>query len=109
MRIPREGLHITCHSLRNKKKEIEVLIFTQTLRPYRCPQENCTFKPDCRWENLKRHLRRSGHCPQLLVETSDEYKLYRESVRREIDDWHKRNEDGGLGRAGRRKGGRTAR
>ncbi|EMD61758.1 hypothetical protein COCSADRAFT_123761 [Bipolaris sorokiniana ND90Pr] len=81
----------------------------QTLRPYRCPQENCTFKPDCRWENLKRHLRRSGHCPQLLVETSDEYKLYRESVRREIDDWHKRNEDGGLGRAGRRKGGRTAR
>ncbi|RAR04294.1 zinc finger protein 383 [Stemphylium lycopersici] len=75
-----------------------------TLRPYRCPHPNCTFKPDCRWENLKRHLRRSGHCPQLLVEASDEYKMYRESVRREIDDWHKRNEDGGLGKAGRRRG-----
>ncbi|KAI4687656.1 uncharacterized protein J4E88_003247 [Alternaria novae-zelandiae] len=76
----------------------------QTLRPYRCPHPNCTFKPDCRWENLKRHLRRSGHCPELLVETSEEYKSYREGVRREIDDWHKRNEDGGLGKAGRRKG-----
>ncbi|CAN9146834.1 unnamed protein product [Alternaria alternata] len=75
-----------------------------TLRPYRCPHPNCTFKPDCRWENLKRHLRRSSHCPQLLVETSEEYKSYREGVRREIDDWHKRNEDGGLGKAGRRKG-----
>ncbi|KAG9186844.1 hypothetical protein G6011_09952 [Alternaria panax] len=76
----------------------------QTLRPYKCPHPNCTFKPDCRWENLKRHMRRSGHCPQLLVETSEEYKSYREGVRREIDDWHKRNEDGGLGKAGRRKG-----
>ncbi|CAG5156846.1 uncharacterized protein ALTATR162_LOCUS4639 [Alternaria atra] len=76
----------------------------QTLRPYRCPHLNCTFKPDCRWENLKRHLRRSGHCPQLLVETSEEYKSYREGVRHEIDEWHKRNEDGGLGKTGRRKG-----
>ncbi|KAL6708492.1 zinc-finger protein [Coniothyrium glycines] len=76
----------------------------QTLRPYRCPHANCTFKPDCRWENLKRHLRRSGHCPQLLFESSDEYKTYRESVRHEIEDWHKRNQDGGLGKAGRRKG-----
>lgn len=75
----------------------------QTLRPYRCPHVNCTFKPDCRWENLKRHLRRSEHCPELLVETSKEYKSYRESVRREIDEWHKRNEDGGLGKAGRRR------
>lgn len=80
----------------------------QTLRPYRCPHANCTFKPDCRWENLKRHLRRSGHCPQLLVETSEEYKTYRESVRREIDEWHKRNEDGGVGKAGRRKGRRAS-
>lgn len=77
----------------------------QTLRPYRCPHIGCTFKPDCRWENLKRHLRRSGHCPQLLVEASDEYKLYRESVRQEIDEWHKRNEVNGLGKVvGRRKG-----
>ncbi|PSN73136.1 hypothetical protein BS50DRAFT_629207 [Corynespora cassiicola Philippines] len=75
----------------------------QTLRPYRCPHPGCTFKPDCRWENLKRHLRRSSHCPQLLVEGSQEYKTYRESVRREIDEWHKRNEDGGLKMA-RRKG-----
>jgi len=75
----------------------------QTLRPYRCPQPNCTFKPDCRWENLKRHLRRSGHCPELLVDDSVEYKSYREGVRREIDDWHKRNVDGGKGKAGRRK------
>ncbi|OAL50641.1 hypothetical protein IQ07DRAFT_509780 [Pyrenochaeta sp. DS3sAY3a] len=76
----------------------------RTLRPYRCPHPNCTFKPDCRWENLKRHLRRSGHCPQLLVETSEDYKRYREGVRHEIDDWHKRNEDGGVSKAGRRKG-----
>ncbi|KAF1831485.1 hypothetical protein BDW02DRAFT_571945 [Decorospora gaudefroyi] len=70
----------------------------QTLRPYRCPHPNCTFKPDCRWENLKRHLRRSGHCAHLLVETSEEYKAYREAVRREIEDWHRRNGDGGVGR-----------
>ncbi|KAF1943240.1 hypothetical protein EJ02DRAFT_502274 [Clathrospora elynae] len=77
----------------------------QTLRPYRCPHPNCTFKPDCRWENLKRHLRRSGHCSQLLVESSEEYKAYREGVRREIDDWHRRNEDGGVGgKPGKRKG-----
>jgi len=75
----------------------------QTLRPYRCPHSSCTFKPDCRWENLKRHLRRSGHCPELLVESSKEYKSYRESVRREIDDWHKRNEDGGFGKTRRRR------
>ncbi|KAG9205881.1 zinc-finger protein [Epicoccum nigrum] len=76
----------------------------QTLRPYRCPYANCTFKPDCRWENLKRHLRRSGHCPELLVETSEEYKTYRESVRREIDEWHRRNGDEGVGKMSRRKG-----
>ncbi|KAJ4985697.1 zinc-responsiveness transcriptional activator [Stagonosporopsis vannaccii] len=76
----------------------------QTLRPYRCPHINCTFKPDCRWENLKRHLRRSGHCPELLVEASDEYKSYRESVRREIDEWHRRNGDEGPGKMSRRKG-----
>ncbi|KAI0571647.1 Zinc finger protein 383 [Pyrenophora tritici-repentis] len=75
----------------------------QTLRPYRCPHPNCTFKPDCRWENLKRHLRRSGHCPELLVDDSIEYKSYREGVRREIDDWHKRNVDEGKGKTGRRK------
>ncbi|KZM21786.1 metal ion binding [Ascochyta rabiei] len=76
----------------------------QTLRPYRCPHANCTFKPDCRWENLKRHLRRSGHCPELLVEASEEYKSYRGSVRREIDNWHKRNGDEGMGKMSRRKG-----
>ncbi|KAH6615310.1 hypothetical protein C7974DRAFT_428234 [Boeremia exigua] len=76
----------------------------QTLRPYRCPHVNCTFKPDCRWENLKRHLRRSGHCSELLIETSDEYKSYRESVRREIDDWHRRNGDEAQGKLSRRKG-----
>ncbi|KAF2995860.1 zinc-finger protein [Curvularia kusanoi] len=75
-----------------------------TLRPYRCPYANCTFKPDCRWENLKRHLRRSGHCPELLVESSEEYKSYRESVRREIDEWHRRNGDEGVGKMSRRKG-----
>ena len=76
----------------------------KTLRPYRCPYANCTFKPDCRWENLKRHLRRSGHCPELLVETSEEYRAYREGVRREIDEWHRRNGDEGAGKMGRRKG-----
>ncbi|KAF3035035.1 hypothetical protein E8E12_006747 [Didymella heteroderae] len=76
----------------------------QTLRPYRCPHTNCTFKPDCRWENLKRHLRRSGHCPELLVETSEEYKTYRESVRREIEEWHRRNGDEGGAKMSRRKG-----
>ena len=76
----------------------------KTLRPYRWPYANCTFKPDCRWENLKRHLRRSGHCPELLVETSEEYRAYREGVRREIDEWHRRNGDEGAGKMGRRKG-----
>ncbi|KAF1840770.1 uncharacterized protein K460DRAFT_410181 [Cucurbitaria berberidis CBS 394.84] len=76
----------------------------QTLRPYRCPHPNCTFKPDCRWENLKRHLRRSGHCAQLLVEASEEYKAYRENVRHEIDDWHRRNENSGVNKKVRRKG-----
>ncbi|KAF2869766.1 hypothetical protein BDV95DRAFT_497193 [Massariosphaeria phaeospora] len=79
----------------------------QTLRPYRCPHPGCTFKPDCRWDNLKRHLRRSGHCRQLLTEGSEECRTYRENVRREIDEWHKRNEDGGatvVGKMTRRKG-----
>ncbi|ORY13700.1 hypothetical protein BCR34DRAFT_480669 [Clohesyomyces aquaticus] len=65
----------------------------QTLRPYRCPHPGCTFKPDCRWENLKRHFRRSGHCPKLLVEGSEEAKQYRDSVKREIEEWHQRNGD----------------
>ena len=50
------------------------------------------------------HLRRSGHCPELLVETSEEYRAYREGVRREIDEWHRRNGDEGAGKMGRRKG-----
>jgi len=75
----------------------------QTLRPYRCPHAGCTFKPDCRWENLKRHLRRSSHCPELLEEASEEYTSYREGVRREIEEWHRRNGDVGAGK-GRRKG-----
>ncbi|KAH3918526.1 hypothetical protein HBI56_134660 [Parastagonospora nodorum] len=74
----------------------------QTLRPYRCPQPGCTFKPDCRWENLKRHLRRSGHCKELLEEGSERYKEYREGVRREIEEWHRREGEGGG--KGRRKG-----
>ncbi|KAL1599670.1 zinc-finger protein [Paraconiothyrium brasiliense] len=76
----------------------------QTLRPYRCPQPGCTFKPDCRWENLKRHLRRSGHCPQLLVEGSDEAKAYREGVKRETEEWNKRAGEGETVKMGRRKG-----
>ena len=76
----------------------------QTLRPYRCPHIGCTFKPDCRWENLKRHLRRSGHCSELLEEGSEEYTQYREGVRHEIEDWHRRNGDSAVGKAGRRKG-----
>ncbi|KAF2120790.1 hypothetical protein BDV96DRAFT_484860 [Lophiotrema nucula] len=76
----------------------------QTLRPYRCPHPGCTFKPDCRWENLKRHLRRSNHCPDLLIEGSVEYKEYRENVKREIDEWHKRNEAGTGVVNARRKG-----
>lgn len=81
----------------------EVADEKKTLRPYRCPHANCTFKPDCRWENLKRHLRRSGHCQELLVESSEEYRGYREGVRREIEEWHRRN--GGEGaKMGRRKG-----
>ncbi|KAF2733160.1 hypothetical protein EJ04DRAFT_495640 [Polyplosphaeria fusca] len=78
----------------------------QTLRPYRCPHVGCTFKPDCRWENLKRHLRRSGHCPELLADDSQEYKDYREGVKSEIEDWHKRNNAGGAVKA-RRKGAKT--
>ncbi|KAF1970321.1 hypothetical protein BU23DRAFT_556983 [Bimuria novae-zelandiae CBS 107.79] len=76
----------------------------QTLRPYRCPQPGCTFKPDCRWENLKRHLRRSSHCPQLLVDGSEEAKAYREAVRRETEEWNKRAGDGEMVKMGRRKG-----
>jgi hypothetical protein len=81
-----------------------LLTCLQTLRPYRCPHPNCTFKPDCRWENLKRHLRRSGHCPELLVDGSEEYKMYRENVQHEIKDWHERNKDGGMAKVSRRKG-----
>ncbi|KAF2472242.1 uncharacterized protein BDR25DRAFT_333611 [Lindgomyces ingoldianus] len=71
----------------------------QTLRPYRCPHPGCTFKPDCRWENLKRHFRRSTHCPKLLIEGSEEAKQYRESVKKEIEEWHRRNGDGSGERA----------
>ncbi|KAF9740723.1 hypothetical protein PMIN06_011059 [Paraphaeosphaeria minitans] len=76
----------------------------QTLRPYRCPQPGCTFKPDCRWENLKRHIRRSGHCPQLLVEGSDEAKTYRENIKRETEEWNKRAGESEIVKMGRRKG-----
>ncbi|KAF1995928.1 hypothetical protein P154DRAFT_580461 [Amniculicola lignicola CBS 123094] len=76
----------------------------QTLRPYRCPHLGCTFKPDCRWENLKRHLRRSGHCPEFLNEGSEAYKLYREGVRKEIEEFHSRNEDSKTVVGVRRKG-----
>ncbi|KAF1956191.1 hypothetical protein CC80DRAFT_70840 [Byssothecium circinans] len=75
----------------------------QTLRPYRCIHPGCTFKPDCRWENLKRHLRRSGHCPELLIEGSEENKTYRETVRREIDDYNKRSGEGAPSKVARRK------
>ncbi|KAF2704477.1 hypothetical protein K504DRAFT_390173 [Pleomassaria siparia CBS 279.74] len=78
----------------------------QSLRPYRCPHPNCTFKPDCRWENLKRHLRRSNHCPKLLIESSDEYRAYRENVKRQVEEFYKRDGvDGGASKAiSRRKG-----
>ncbi|PVI02080.1 hypothetical protein DM02DRAFT_641540 [Periconia macrospinosa] len=75
----------------------------QTLRPYRCLHVGCTFKPDCRWENLKRHLRRSGHCPELLVEGGEAHKSYREAVKREIDEFNKREGDGVAGKMSRRK------
>lgn len=75
---------------------------SKTLRPYRCPHDGCTFKPDCRWENLKRHLRRSGHCPELLVDGSPANRAYREKVKRESEEWARRNEGNPLAGAGRR-------
>ncbi|KAF2197909.1 hypothetical protein GQ43DRAFT_402057 [Delitschia confertaspora ATCC 74209] len=65
----------------------------QTLRPYKCPHPGCTFKPDCRWENLKRHFKRSGHCPELL-EDGELGKAFRERVRKEVEEWTRRNEVG---------------
>ncbi|KAF2264467.1 hypothetical protein CC78DRAFT_226717 [Lojkania enalia] len=76
--------------------DIPILILKQTLRPYRCPHPGCTFKPDCRWENLKRHLRRSGHCPKILNEDSTEHKDYRENARREAEEWQKRHDTGAI-------------
>ncbi|KAF2745551.1 hypothetical protein M011DRAFT_406364 [Sporormia fimetaria CBS 119925] len=58
-------------------------------RPYRCPNDGCAFKPDCRWENLKRHLRKSKHCPELLEEGSPANKAYKERVRREKEEWER--------------------
>jgi len=78
----------------------------QTLRPYRCPHPGCTFKPDIRWENLKRHLRRSGHCPELLQEGSDEVRRYRENVKQESDAWHRRALGGGGMGKNKRRGAR---
>ncbi|CAI6240139.1 unnamed protein product [Periconia digitata] len=75
----------------------------QTLRPYRCLHPGCTFKPDCRWENLKRHLRRAGHCPELLIEGGEAHKTYREAVRREIDEFNKREGAGAAGKGSRRR------
>lgn len=40
---------------------------------------------------------------ELLDESSAEYREYREGVRREIEEWHRREGDGGVGK-GRRKG-----
>jgi hypothetical protein len=48
-------------------------------------------------------LRRSGHCPELLLDGSEEARLYREKVKRETEEWHRRNQ-GGMAISGRRKG-----
>ena len=79
--------HFTCSDSSNLSKHERT---HQTLRPYRCPHPGCSFRPDCRWENLKRHFKRSGHCPELLAEGSDEGKKFREKVRKEVEDWQKR-------------------
>lgn len=46
-------------------------------RPWGCPHPGCPFKPDCRWENVKRHLHSTGHCPELLVDGSPELIAYK--------------------------------
>lgn len=80
----------------------------QTLRPYRCPHEGCTFKPDCRWENLKRHLKRNGHCLELLVEGSETNRRYKEGVKKEMEEWNRRNENCGGVPVARRRTSKSA-
>ncbi|KAF2813192.1 uncharacterized protein BDZ99DRAFT_382028 [Mytilinidion resinicola] len=53
---------------------------THRARPYRCLHPSCTFKNDCRWENVKRHFKKSGHCPELLVDDSPEQVRYKQEA-----------------------------
>lgn len=56
---------------------------THKARPYRCPHLDCSYKPDCRWENVKRHFKKSGHCPELLVDDSPEQLAYKKAAAEE--------------------------
>tara|TARA_R110002003_G_scaffold702_14_gene21203 strand:+ start:19740 stop:19871 length:132 start_codon:yes stop_codon:yes gene_type:complete len=40
----------------------------------------------------------------LLVEGSEEYKSYRDGVRREIEEWHRREGEGVPGKGRRKRG-----
>lgn len=56
---------------------------THKARPYRCPHPECSYKPDCRWENVKRHFKKSGHCPELLIDDSPEQLAYKKAAAEE--------------------------
>ncbi|KAF2279637.1 uncharacterized protein EI97DRAFT_430672 [Westerdykella ornata] len=104
-----EGCGFVCADSSNLSKHERI---HQGLRPYRCPHPGCVFRPDCRWENLKRHLRKTGHCPELLDEKSEALERYKEQVKREESEWLAKNPVGRSARSvslGPRKRSRSAR
>ncbi|KAF2761968.1 hypothetical protein EJ05DRAFT_472911 [Pseudovirgaria hyperparasitica] len=53
---------------------------THRKRTFKCLHPGCAFKPDCRWENAKRHFMKSGHCPELLVKGSEAQERYKKEA-----------------------------
>ncbi|KAJ4380803.1 zinc-finger protein [Didymella sp. IMI 355093] len=99
-----EGCDASAKDFKQRSKLSRHLLGHAGYRPYACSYAGCdkTFATNQAKDNHERT--HTGERPYLLVEASEEYKTYRESVRREIDEWHKRNGDEGGVKMSRRKG-----
>ncbi|KAF2842479.1 hypothetical protein M501DRAFT_928114, partial [Patellaria atrata CBS 101060] len=68
------GCNFVCNDSSNLTKHMK----THKERLYSCPHPGCTTKPTNRFDNMKRHFKESGHCPELLVTGSEAQRQYRE-------------------------------
>ncbi|KAF2460937.1 hypothetical protein BDY21DRAFT_135734 [Lineolata rhizophorae] len=69
------GCDFRCSDSSNLSKHAK----THNKRVFKCPHPGCASKAESRLDNFKRHLKTSGHCPELLSDPAA-MKRFREAA-----------------------------